>query len=184
VRAFLFLADHESADVWFGLLSSSAMFDRQAGLDLKALMPLARLSDSPQAAGWSSDDLDGWWNLNKDREEIRDRASLLFSIFDAIGEDVPDVSWEALIEGPARTIVAMPHPALWYRLESASRTGSQGEGPRLGETVLLSLIALGEGGPGEADPVVLRRVLKSLIAAGLEAESRALAMEAAVAAGL
>ncbi|MEE8394125.1 MAG: hypothetical protein V3R66_07250, partial [Rhodospirillales bacterium] len=46
VRAFLFLADHESADVWFGLLSSSAMFDRQAGLDLKALMPLARLSDS------------------------------------------------------------------------------------------------------------------------------------------
>ena len=55
---------------------------------------------------------------------------------------------------------------------------------RLGETVLLSLLALGESGPGDADPVVLSRVLSSLRNIGLEAEARALAVEAALAAGL
>ena len=55
---------------------------------------------------------------------------------------------------------------------------------RLGETVLLSLLALGESGPGAADPVVLSRVLSSLGSIGMAAEARALAMEAALAGGL
>ena len=49
---------------------------------------------------------------------------------------------------------------------------------------MLALIALGEGGPGQAEPIVLRRVLDSLKVVGLEREVRALALEAAVAAGL
>ena len=49
------------------------------------------------------------------------------------------------------------------------------------EVVLLSLLALVEGGPGEAEPVVLKRVLDSLMAFGLEKEVRALSLEAAVA---
>ncbi len=72
----------------------------------------------------------------------------------------------------------MPRPALWFRLEEAAR------GARKGETVLLSLLALGDGGPAQADPIVLRRVLRALGAVGLEASARALAVEAAVAAGL
>jgi hypothetical protein len=55
---------------------------------------------------------------------------------------------------------------------------------RIGEIVLLSLIALGEGGPGQAEPIVLSKVMESLNVVGLEKEVRALALEAAVAAGL
>ena len=55
---------------------------------------------------------------------------------------------------------------------------------RIGEIVMLSLIALGEGGPGQASPIVLRKVMDSLKVIGLEKEVRALALEAAVAAGL
>ena len=56
--------------------------------------------------------------------------------------------------------------------------------PRVGEIILLSLIALGEGGPGQAGPIVLSQVMHSLSVIGLDAEVRALALEAVVAAGL
>ena len=119
-----------------------------------------------------------WWEGEKDKDGARERAALLYSLFGAFDETIPAASWEALLDGPQRITVAMPSPALWYRLASAA------DNARVGETVLLALLALGEGGPGQADPVILRRVLASLRGSGLEDEARALAVEAAVAAGL
>lgn len=55
---------------------------------------------------------------------------------------------------------------------------------RIGEIVMLALIALGEGGPGQSEPIVLREILDSLRIAGLDEEVRGLALEAAVEAGL
>jgi len=55
---------------------------------------------------------------------------------------------------------------------------------RVAETVMLALMALGEGGPAGADPLLLRQILVSLRAAGFEAEARSMAVEAALAAGL
>ncbi|MEE8351349.1 MAG: hypothetical protein V3R37_04055, partial [Rhodospirillales bacterium] len=49
---------------------------------------------------------------------------------------------------------------------------------RVAETVLLALLALGEGGPAAADPLLLRQVLISLRAAGFEKEARSMAVEA------
>ena len=66
----------------------------------------------------------------------------------------------------------------------ATDGASSGAGQRVAETVLLSLLALGETGPAGADPLLLRQVLISLRAAGFEKEARAMAVEAALAAGL
>ena len=55
---------------------------------------------------------------------------------------------------------------------------------RVGETILLSLLVLGEAGPAQANPTVLHKVIKSLRNVGLDREARALAVEAAVASGL
>ena len=55
---------------------------------------------------------------------------------------------------------------------------------RVAETVLLSLLALGDAGPAGADPLLLRQVLKSLRSAGFDHEARIMAVEAALAAGL
>ena len=52
------------------------------------------------------------------------------------------------------------------------------------EAVLLALLSLGEGGPGQANPVVLGHALRNLASIGLEKEARAIAVEAALAAGL
>ncbi len=184
LRAFLLSSDTESADAWFGLLNSGAMFEQKASLVLAEMMAVARIAGSANTEEWDEKDFNGWWQRNKEAKERRQRAALLFSIFDALGDSVPDKSWEMLLDGPARTTVAMPNPALWYRLQSAVGSVADSIPSRLGETVLLSLLALGDGGPGQADPVVLHRVIKSLIAVGLETEARSLAVEAAVAAGL
>ena len=86
--------------------------------------------------------------------------------------------WEELIEASERTTVAMPTPALWFKLESAAKAG------RIGETVLISLLALGEGGTAQTDPIIAAKVLEALGTIGLKDDVRALALETAVAAGL
>ncbi len=57
-------------------------------------------------------------------------------------------------------------------------------GVRVGETVLLALIAIGNAGPAKVDPFVLREVLKAMNQAGLKKEARALALDAVLARGL
>lgn len=178
VRALLINGDRETALVWLGVLRASGLFNQEAKAALTALSPVVRLAGSGVAQDWSPEGLTGWWEGEKDKEGARQRAALLYSLFGAFDETVPAASWEALLDGPQRITVAMPSPALWYRLASAA------DNARVGETVLLALLALGEGGPGQADPVILRRVLASLRGSGLEDEARALAVEAAVEAGL
>ena len=54
---------------------------------------------------------------------------------------------------------------------------------RVGETVLFSLIALGDRGPGLSDPAALAEALAALRQIGLQADARALAIDAALANG-
>ena len=72
--------------------------------------------------------------------------------------------------------------ALSTGFESAARFSSS-EG-RVGETVLLSLLALGEVGPPGANPVTLHGVMRALRRIGLTAPARRIALEAALARGL
>ena len=178
IRALLAAGRHELAGAWFELLRAAALFDEGSAAMLTSLMPVASLSGSPEADSWTTDKLGDWWNQAKGDTRARQRAAILFSLFDALGEPVPATLWAALLTDADRTPVALPHPALWFRLQSASAEG------RVGETVLLSLLALGEGGPAAAEPVILRQVIGGLRAVGLEPAARALAVEAAVAAGL
>lgn len=55
---------------------------------------------------------------------------------------------------------------------------------RIGEVIMLSLLALGEAGPAGAAPHAIYQVIRSLRALGLEEDARAVALEAALAAGL
>ena len=119
-----------------------------------------------------------WWAALKDRDNARTVAETFFTLYDLMVEPVPAEAWEPLLQSADRTPVPVAGAALWARLDSAARD------KRVGETVMLSLLALGEGGPGQAGAIALTRVLKALDAIGLKAETRALAVEAAVAVGL
>ncbi len=50
--------------------------------------------------------------------------------------------------------------------------------------MLLSLYALGDAGPGGANPIMLSRSIMALRQVGLDSEARSLAIEAAIAAGV
>jgi len=178
LRALLATGEHEAARSWFALLRNKAAFDEASALALVRLMPLAHLAGSEEAQDWRGERLTAWWEAERGRDGAITRAARLYTLFEALGEPVLSSLWEPLLMSSQRATVAMPRPALWFRLEEAARQ------VRKGETVLLSLLALGDGGPAQADPVVLRRVLGALGAVGLEASARALAIEAAVAAGL
>jgi len=221
VRAFLIGGETASAAPWFSMLQASAQHDPEAAQALTALLPVARLAGSSQTLDWGPTQLVNWWKQIREDDGASDKAALLYSLFDALGDDVPRGAWDALLEGPQRITMAMPNPALWRSLKEATKasrlardkpvefsassvqemtlpvlqpTQAVSAAPiasldptapaRIGEIILLSLIALGEGGPGQAEPIVLSKVLESLNVVGLENEVRALALEAAVAAGL
>ena len=84
---------------------------------------------------------------------------------------------------PLRLVVIAPiaaptDPALWHSLRAAAAD------KRLGETVLLVLVALGQRDLAQASPLTLSAVIVALRQVGLDAEARALAVEAAIAAGV
>ena len=178
IRAFLILKNEDAVRVWFSAIRASALFSKAAQGMLANLMPLARLSGSHQAQGWNLQELESWWQGIKSKEGAREKAALLFTLFESLGDPVPKDIWELLLKGPQRLTVAMPHPAYWHRMQEASDSG------RFGEALLLNLLALGNSGTVDADPIVLSRVMKSFEQIGLAKEARLLAIEAAVAEGI
>jgi len=177
VRALLAAGETGQAASWYGVLRASALFNPESEAAVTVLWPVLHLAGIGEAADWQTGYLADWWTAVKDGTGGRANAALMFSLFDAFGEDVPDGLWEDLLDGSQRVTVAAPQPAVWFKLRAASEDG------RIGETVLLGLLALGGTEPDQVSPVDLYTVLQRFRAAGLEAEARQLAVEAALAAG-
>jgi len=189
-RALLAAGDGEAAQKWFTILRSSAIFEEKAAKLRNQLMPLARLTGLLSDEEWKVEQLRDWWRAqvsptNEEGEERSvnmetavARGALLFNLLEAFGDKVPADIWAPLLDGPPQISTVMPQPALWRSLINAA------DQVNVGEAVLLSLLTLGQAGPTQVDSTVLRQVVISLQAIGLETEARALALEAAVAAGL
>ena len=211
VRGLLLVGDTLAAEAWFALIRASALFNKEASQAIVQLMPVVRLMGSSEAAEWDTTQLSTWWESVKDRKDAVADASLLYSLFDALGEPVPSESWDKLISGKDQKMVSVPNPSLWFRLIEATEAARKGAPEtktamasetssdatsdrtmaplpkiqsRVAETILLSLLALGENGPTGASPFLLRQVILSIRAAGFDKEARAIAVEAALAAGL
>lgn len=178
IRAFLLAGKIEMARSWFGVLRASALFNPESASAVTELRPILRLAGSMEVADWETDELSTWWAEAKKTEAGRRQAGLLFALFDAFDEPLPDGLWAELLEEPQRLMAPVPEAPLWFRLRDAAAAG------QVGETVLLALLTLGDDGPAAVDPMSLHDVLKRLRAVNLEAEARALAVEAVLAAGL
>lgn len=169
----------EQASAWLTLARQESLIDSQAATAVASLWPYSRLAGA-LASTWQGD-LTTWAEVQASLtpEEIAERQLLLRTVFEALGESDP-LLWSDLIGAqPLDQLATMqPDAALIYALSEASQLG------RLGETVLLSLLALGDRGPGGAHPLVLHEVLSALIRVDLSHEARLLAIEAAVANGI
>ncbi len=106
------------------------------------------------------------------------KAGFAYSLFEAMGERIPDDRWEALLQGGARADMLAPDPAYMRAFRKAASAG------RRGETVLLAILILGGGSLTEGGPALLSEIVIGLRKVGLENEARRLAIEAALAGGL
>jgi hypothetical protein len=103
-------------------------------------------------------------------------AALLLVLLSGLGEDVPQALWASSFAPPHQA--AVPSAALWLDQQRAVTE------KRVGETVLTSLILARNGDRLTGEPIVLARIVAGLKLIGLDREARALAVEAALDAGL
>jgi hypothetical protein len=186
VRAFLAARETASALQWLSMLKSAAAVDEGVAGVLNGLLPLARIAGLVPDEEWEPEILDRWWAARTKQSEEKQvnmeeavaDAALLYDLMSALGDQVPAARWDALLDGPPQGTALMPQPAIWRSLKAASNN------VRVGETVLLSLLALGGNGPIQANPTVMNRVVYSLWNVGLGDDARSLALEAALAAGI
>jgi hypothetical protein len=168
------------AKQWFDAAGTAPATDRDAQQAMLALWPLARLADGDAAAPWSGERFRQWRAAAEagKPETVAPRLAMALMLFDAFAEPVLGIDFAALHRAPAVAAQPVPAPLLWFGLREAS-----GEG-RVGETVLHALVALGDTDLAKQSPVVIAYVAGALKALGLERDARALAVDAAIAAGL
>lgn len=143
---------------------------------LKLWAPLMMsVSDDPLPTVPSSTVSD-WWRgvVSLDPAQAQNIGSIVFTTFEAVGFGVPDDTWDSFTGIAASVLVERPSVGALRSLETAASAG------RIGETVLLSLVILGEAHPAEVDADTVSRVIAALMAVGLVEDARTLALEAIV----
>lgn len=182
VRASLAAGDLETAWRWADFVLREAGNITPTGPNTAAieraaqLWPLLQLVDPQGARAHAADRTRSWWRDLPTAPEgaAADRRALLYVLFEALDEPLPNDAWEPLIAGPLTISARAPAPPLARMLSDAAVA------KRVGETVLLSLLALGELGPEASDATTLVQVIRALRAVGLDKEARAVAVEAAL----
>lgn len=177
-RALLGVGRGREAAAWLGLPPEPLSEDDAN--QRRSLGLLVRLGNLDDTQPWDAAVLKTWWQsqYKAGSGPARHRASVLFTILEALDQPVDPELWEPLFEGPQSETATMPSPALFHGLRRAAA------GRRIGETVLLTLLSLGKEGPSKASPTVVGATIRALRQVGLEKEARALALEAAFGAGI
>ncbi len=181
-RALYVGGRHELAAAWAGIARQAEVNAGEPGGMTIGIWPFERLAKAtPQTA---ISDLASWRRGREDSGggSAAAQQALLLLAFRALGES-DSLSWAQVMLGQESvadaSVAAAPLDSdALYALIDAGAAG------RLGETVLLSVILLGENGPTASNRVALGAVLTMLAQVGLDREARALAMEAAVGSGI
>lgn len=175
------------AMAWYRLAESNSQSNEEARWVADALWPLAQIADDKDELTWRSDGLAAWQAATKrsggNSVPARRRTLMVYSVLQALGEPVGPNEWTDLLNATPTTATAdidpvpAPDAALWHALGQAS------EQHQLGLTVLLALLALGEGGASAAHPLTVAKAIEALENVGLGREARRLALEAVSGAG-
>ncbi len=176
-RALLVAGTTEGVGAWLALARGGALSDMERQKKFFSVLPLARLAGIEEAKTWDPE-LVAWRKAVADTDSNNEQAILLFALLGGLRDPVTEGFWIGLLQQTGQVPAMLPTAPLWHRLEQASAAG------RLGETVALALIVLGNGGTDEANPIAMRVAVEALSRIGEVKAARALAIEAAVAAGL
>lgn len=179
-RSLIAAGDIDLAWAWLETLQRAGATDAHALATARALWPLLQVADPEGAFMRDPGRARQWWRELPPAEDTAaiERRALLFTLYEALGDDLPEAAWDPLFAAPLTVDTYQPSPAVSHALRDAADAG------RLGETVLLALLALGDSGSEGAGAATLHLVIDALRRVGLAAEARAIALEAALAQGL
>lgn len=169
----LIIGEIDAAHIWLDLLSRPgspvpARVERR-------LRSLVRIADPTKRITWQSGPALSFLDedLRSGHQASAQFAAFELTILDALGHPVPQGFWERLLGvGGDWSNGYMPAPSILRQLEFASSKG------RIGETVLLALVALGPDGPTGAHAETLWAVIRGLERVGLSGEARRIGVEA------
>ncbi len=176
-RALLAAGEEEKAKMWLDLARNMARSSSDAALVADGLWSVEQLMPGTTHR-FSSRGLQAWAATLTD-ESAADRRANAVNLLVAVGEHLTTADLQSLT-GNLSASEAAPtiSPAVWNGLAITAR------GKNVGQAALLSLVALGEDGPGRASFATVQRVIETLVAVGREYDARALALEAALVQGL
>ena len=178
-RALFAAGDREGAAAWYALASEVAPRSVDAANAAIRLWPLMLLTGD--RIHLKTAPFEVWLALRAEAGEravALARANWLVILVDALGGKIDPEVWDHLLAEARPMPAPAPTPALVHGLRMAA------DGGQFGETVLMALLLLGDAGPAAAGLPSVGPVVSSLVAAGLPEEARAIALEAALAAGL
>jgi hypothetical protein len=169
----------DEALAWIRVLEESVAASPEAAAALSDLQPLRRLATPEQVASLGPvAQAAPAPRPGENTAAAARRAFIVKVLLDAAERSTGSTSWSAYVGANVPNLGPTPDPIIWQALSAAARDG------RIGETILLSLIALGPGGTSNAHPLTVSSVIDALRAIGLESEARAVVLEAAIAAGV
>ena len=177
-RGLLLAGEYDQAQEWYNFVRRSAVGgNADATRALINIWPLFVLADESGTVPWSEDILNLWWNgqMVMSPENRDGRATLFYVMAEAAGYKVSEQKWSELVSNKQlEGSLAIPY-GLWREMIRAV-----GEN-KPAEAIILSLIAMGEEGPGRLDPSGLGTIVRLLRSFGLEKEARAVILESLVA---
>lgn len=175
-RALVVAGRLDTARGWIKVIEAPRDDAGRAAAD--RLWALSRLAGGDALEPWRNDRLEALAGRARAQPEDASRLARLLALMEATGEPIDGRIWRDLVADGDRRPVAMPAPALLPALAEAAAKG------RIGEGIAFGTLALGETRLADLPPPVLAPVIAGLVRLGLAGEARALAVEAAVAAGL
>lgn len=160
--------------LWLELLTEGAETDKEYDDWLISLRPILSIADIETPIAWQSAMAEHWWDNLPTEMDLGTRlaqASDLFVALHALGYSIGTSGWGLLRQGPVIQEEQVPNVGIRFGMNDASRS------KRVGDTLLFTLIALGEMGISDAGPVALGSALRNLHRVGLTSEARVLALE-------
>ncbi len=158
-----------SAYEWFDVARQSTRSDSGKIRDLRILLAVGAPSDR---LPWRSTDPLQWLDSVPPQSREFERLVRNIQILEGLGYPVSRDIQLMMLEAPLQRSVVQTSQVILARLNSATVA------ERLGEVVLLSLIAIGQGGPPTASHSDLLSAYGSLSAVGLDTEAKQIVLEA------
>jgi len=178
-RAALISGDTALAQRWFtALRSQSEGANADADKALLSLAPMMALAGTDYAPTLSPALLQRWWLAQAERPDRFERANLLFTVLEALGDTIGDQAWVWLEAGPAAFGGAVPAPAQWRRFLIAAQNGDRPQ------ALAFAFKLLSDGGISGVSASLAGSLVGTLREMGLENEARMIATEILISQGL